>query len=249
MADVENLQRSFVRGLAADNGFDRHGNRVATWDVSNGCEKPIPVVQWSRSTGLAKNLRKPGYTVPVIEITYLTACRSCAVCLWKTARLWRNRAINELDAAERSWFGTLTVRPEQHIWLDHTCTRRFADFRQRPPAGQFVCQVKVLGAEVTKYLKRLRKEGGHPFRYLLVVEKHNSEDTSDFYRGRPHLHILVHEFAGKPLRKEMLQRQWPHGHSAFKVVDHNGKAAWYVSKYISKAGEARMRASLHYGQV
>lgn len=200
-------------------------------------------------TGLAKNLRRPGYTVPVIELVLLTPCRSCPTCLRRHARLWAGRAREETEVSARTWFGTLTCRPDVHVWIDQSCATRKRDFWEQPLGKKFAAQAEVLGAEVTKYLKRIRKESGHKLRYLLVTELHDGEKTSDFMRGRPHIHMLLHEFAGQPLRKEMLERQWPHGFTNFRLVNSSTSAAWYVSKYISKASEARTRASLGYGKL
>lgn len=246
--DAEAIQRVFIDGLS-DEGFERRGQRLATWDVSRGCEDPIPVTRYSRATGLAKNLRKPGYQVPGIELVFLTPCRACPVCLKRHARLWAGRAASECEASARTWFGTLTLRPDVHVWIDNLCATRERDFWSQPLGKKFAAQSKVLGAEVTKYLKRLRKESGHRYRYLLVTEIHDGEKTSDFMRGRPHAHILLHEFPGQPFPKEMLERQWPHGFTKFRLVNNARHAAWYVSKYVSKASEARTRASLGYGSL
>jgi len=245
--DAEAIQRMFVHALA-DEGFIRSGNRIGTWDVSRGCEDPIAVTQSSRQTGLAKNLRKPGYTIPVIELVLLTPCRSCPTCLRRHARLWASRAVEETNESARTWFGTLTARPDVHVWIDAVAATRTRDFWSLPSGKKFELQSKVIGEEVTKYLKRLRKESGHRIRYLCVTEVHDGEKTSDFMRGRPHIHVLLHEFAGQQFPKEMLERQWRHGFTKFRLVDNARHAAWYVSKYISKASEARTRASLGYGK-
>lgn len=246
--DAEAIQRMFVRALA-DETFRRHGNRAGTWDISRGCENPVPVTHWSNQTGLAKNLRKPGYRIPGIELVMLTPCRSCPVCLKRHARLWAARAVEETNASERTWFGTLTARPDVHVWIDQVASTQMGDFWVQPRAKKFAMQSAVLGKEVTKYLKRLRKESGFQIRYLCVTEIHDGLKTSDFMRGRPHLHMLLHEKPGQPIPKEMLERQWPHGFTKFRLVNNARHAAWYVSKYVSKASEARTRASLGYGKL
>lgn len=246
--DVETIQRVFARALFSDS-FERIGARRGVWDVSRDCDRPVPVVMHSRATGLAKAISRKGFgPVPGIELVMLTPCRRCRVCLAKKARLWRNRAVEEIASASRTWFGTLTCHPEAHVWIDHVCATRERDFWAQPSDKKFAAQSRVLGTEVTKYLKRVRKNSGCRFRYLLVTEKHQSAKTSDEMYGRPHLHVLLHEFAGQPVRKHFLDDAWHHGFCQWRLVD-GVKAAWYVSKYISKAQDARVRASLHYGNT
>ena len=96
-----------------------------------------------------------------------------------------------------------------------------------------------VGREVTRYLKRVRKESGARVRYLLVAERHKS--------GQPHLHIMVHEAdQERPVRYATLANQWKLGFVHFKLAQDT-KTAAYVCKYISKALLARVRASLRYG--
>lgn len=255
MTDVESIQRTFVDGLASDEGFERHGPRRATWDVSRGCEDPVGVTRASRKTGLAKNLaanrggilnRLSVKAPPMIELNMLVPCRRCPTCLRKHAHLWRTRAMVEIEASNRTWFGTLTCKPDVHVWIDSVCSSKHGDFWSMPQSKKFEMQAQVLGAEVTKYLKRLRKESGHRFRYLLVTELHDGVRTSEEMRGRPHLHMLLHEYAGQQIPKSLLEKQWQHGFSSWRLTEGQG-AAWYISKYISKASEARTRASLGYG--
>jgi len=247
MPDVESIQRLFVRALA-DPAFQRHGTRMGTWDVSRGCEDPQPVTQWSRSTGKAKNLGRKGVKpAPMIELTLLTPCRRCEHCLKRHAWLWSGRARTETEAASRTWFITLTASMDRHYWIDRVCSTRVGNFDGLTRSEKFREQAKVYGAEVTKWLKRLRKETGHRFRYLQVTEIHDGIDTAPEMRGRPHVHLLLHEYPGQPVRKEVIQRQWKMGFSTAKLVDNERQAAWYVSKYISKAVEVRTRASTGYG--
>lgn len=106
-------------------------------------------------------------------------------------------------------------------------------------SDQFRYLVGVLGEEVTRFIKRVRKQSGVPLRYLLVSEKH--ED------GFPHFHMLIHEQAA-PVTKRLLEENWRYGFSQFRLVNGNGaKAAWYVSKYLAKDAQTRIRASSRYG--
>lgn len=246
--DAEAIQRLFIAALA-DEDFERRGQRAGVWNVSRGCEDPVPVTHASRATGLAKNLRKPGYRIPVIEMVLLTPCRACPTCLKRHARLWAGRAASECEASSRTWFGTLTLRPDVHVWIDTLCATRKGDFWNLPQGKKFAAQSEVLSREITLYLKRVRKQSGAALRYLLVTEIHDGPSTSDFMRGRPHVHLLLHEGPGPQVPKALLESQWRHGFTKFRLVNSSRHAAWYVSKYVSKASEARTRASLGYGKL
>ena len=243
--DVETVGRVFLNAMESDS-FVRYGLRRGTWDVSHDCDSPVSVTMWSRSTGSVSTALR-GKVPPVMEVTLLTACRRCRVCLRKKARLWSYRAQAEVEASQRTWFVTLTLSPDNHFWIDSVCATRERDFWLMPQAKKFSAQAQVIGIEVTKWLKRVRKNSGCQFRYLLVVETHNSHRTSEEMRGRPHLHVLVHEFDGQPIRKDTLQAAWRLGHSNCKLVTTGQSAAWYVSKYITKAQDFRNRESLGYG--
>lgn len=211
------------------------------------CETPVPVQLFSRATGLMKNLRKDGVrTVPGIELNLLTPCRRCRVCLRRKANHWRARAVTEIEQAERTWFGTLTTRPDVDVWLDQLASTRKRNFWSADVVKKFETQAQLLGIEVTKYLKRVRKNSGCQFRYLLVTELHASANTDAIKYMRPHVHLLIHEFAGQPIAKRLLDGAWGHGFAQWRLVA-DVRAAWYVSKYISKASDARVRASIDYG--
>ncbi|AXH74992.1 MAG: replication initiator protein [Microviridae sp.] len=243
--DVESIQRLFAEAMSSET-FDRHGTRLGTWDISGTCDKPVPITHYSRASGLAKSLSKGAKMPPGIGITLLTPCRQCEACLKFIAYHWRMRAQTELQAAQRTWMVTFTCRPDFHVWIDHVCATRKGNFWAQPPDKIFAARTKVFGEEITKYLKRLRKQSGAKIRYLLIAETHDGLATSDFLRGRPHFHMLLHETETK-LSKSFIQGQWHHGHTGCKLADSG--ASWYVSKYITKAKQARVRASLRYGLI
>ena len=104
---------------------------------------------------------------------------------------------------------------------------------------QFTRTVAVISKEITKWIKRLRKNTGSPLRYLIVVEKHKS--------GDPHFHLLIHEVdEDQPVLHRHLNQLWTYGFDHFKLVEGD-KAANYVCKYLSKSLLARVRASKRYG--
>lgn len=252
--DIEQLERLALRALS--HGATRHSYRNVEWDISGNCENPLPRVLYSNKTGNLKNIthhmnngvitKRTLKPRPAMQVILHVPCRKCRNCLALKAWKWKHRAIWEIAQAERTWFGTLTLRPEEHYKVDLLARTHERNIAEADYVGVFDGRARETGKLATKYFKRLRKETGQSFRYLLVTEIHDSKDTSDVMRGRPHLHVLLHEFADQPFRKELLQRQWPHGFSNWKLVE-DVKAAWYITKYVSKALDARVRASIKYG--
>lgn len=167
----------------------------------------------------------------------------CEYCQQAKAALWTGRAASEFKNSARTWFGTLTLRPSAQHRLVSAARHRLAaggtDYDALSVKEQFSERLVELGAELTRYLKRVREESGAPLRYLVVAEQHLS--------GDPHLHILVHEQNGDlPVRERTLAKQWALGFTKFRLAT-DSRAAAYVCKYISKSMLARVRASIRYG--
>ena len=220
------------------------------YDLSNACEDPKSrTLHARRCSGPGVQTRwrvNPGsLTLHLSGIP----CRKCKVCAAYRAYKWRERIRNELAYWPRTWFLTLTVRPDVHYmlhqshladkiadgWLD-------SDFRSQDAEYKLRCE--ALGKELTKYIKRVRKphagEAAIDPRYFAVFEKHKS--------GLPHLHLLVHE-AGGPVTWDRLMSRWALGHGTAKLVSDSAGAARYISKYVLKGDTStRTRASLLYGQ-
>lgn len=177
--------------------------------------------------------------------TLRVPCRRCAPCLKARSNRWAGRAINELQFWPRTWFGTMTLRPErQFVARVHAGVvvrrRRAEELEAMSPSAQFPHLVREISPELTKWLKRIRKESGARLRYLLVAEGHKS--------GDPHFHVLLHEVDGA-VRKRTLEGQWGQGFSHWRLVEgSDGRAAWYVCKYLAKSALTRVRASAAYGQ-
>ena len=161
--------------------------------------------------------------------------------------MWAARAMHEVRNSRRTWFGTLTVRPEdQYRFLVSALAQRAArasDTTGLSDEEEFALRVKEAGKAITLALKRLRKELGvsGSIRYLLTAEPHKT--------GMPHFHMLLHESSDIPVRYAQLEGLWPHGFTKWKLLDDDPRAAWYVVKYLSKANNARVRASLRYGRT
>jgi len=151
--------------------------------------------------------------------------------------------MTECKLAERNWLGTLTLRPDrqQHA-LDVARlaeARQGCDFDALSVEEQFRKRHGVISKEITRWMKRVRKNSGAPLRFFLVVEAHKS--------GAPHYHVIIHESdPAKPVRHAVLVKAWTWGFSKFNLL-HDKTAAAYATKYLSKSSLARVRASERYG--
>jgi len=202
------------------------------------CEAPFVI----HAIGLPSFLDPDRSKLPV-EIP--ARCRKCSNCLLHRRRLWTARAMDEVQASTRSWFGTLTVNPMNRFSLGIAAERKRLrrggeTLSSLDPSEQFTILADELQAEATKWLKRVRAQSGASLRYLLVSEAHKS--------GFPHLHILLHEQTA-PIPKLMLERQWVLGFSHWRLIGQEAKASSYACKYLSKEARTRVRASLRYGQA
>jgi len=90
------------------------------------------------------------------------------------------------------------------------------------------------------FLRRFKKElGGPTFRWILVLELHDSKKTSDEKRGTWHLHFTTPD----RLEWEDIMHFWTHGHVRFDDFQRGKKGqrkgevrnpGAYMSKYIGK---------------
>lgn len=216
----QNVRSILAANLYPPDGVSRvsriHGTVRWECDLSGRCHSPVWVgLQGRPSAAVPRG--------PYISTDLWVRCRKCDWCMRQRRMMWARRAQIEIRSSLRTWFCTLTFRPEVHYLLGIRGTDHVAEAAK----------------EVTKYLKRLRKETGARFRYMLVVEKHQN--------GLPHFHMLLHEI-GVPVRHEVLRRQWEqNGFGTWKLVEDQ-RAAWYCAKYLGKTAEARVRASIRYGE-
>jgi hypothetical protein len=149
----------------------------------------------------------------------------------------------EIAAAPRTWFGTLTFRPEQVYRAKCAANLRLAaqgtQWDELKEAEAFRRMADELGKEVTLFIKRVRKRAAS-LRYCLVAEAHKS--------GVPHFHMLAHEVHElSPVRHKLLVDCWTAGFSNWKLADE--RSAHYVTKYLTKSMRARIRASIGYGNI
>lgn len=208
--------------------------RRLRWDVSGRCQAPVAVELFSRHSGVIGKEVKPY----MVELK--TPCRRCGWCLMQRRWLWASRAKEEYELAERTWFCTMTFSPQQHYEAELIARNEIYDFDSLSKVAKFSALVSVHGRELTRFLKRVRKNSRAPIRYLVVAEAHKS--------GLPHFHMLIHEpDALRPVRKEVLKDAW-HGGFAKWVLMHDSRSAVYLCKYLAKDALTRVRASFHYGQ-
>ena len=213
------------------------------------CSQPVTVETTGRPlTKRPKSAETYGAEgLPVVFIDREVRCRQCDNCLKARSALWRIRAQAEIERATlvggRSWFGTLTLSPEQHSRVGNACrlaaSRNGDDFDLFSEERQFRERHACISREITLYAKRLRKQSGASVKFLCVVEAHKS--------GLPHYHMLVHEqLPVPPVTHRVLKTQWRVGFSNWKLVTGPAMAG-YVTKYLSKSALARVRASKDYG--
>lgn len=222
------------------------------WDAHGNCTHPLTRDLYARQDR-KKNHRDNGWVhgePHPLRLIFTVRCRRCDACRKAKGRMWYARARVEVARARRTWFGTFTIRPEERFKAELLARQDYARAPELDDQGAVVPFSKLArqlrnqylhkqyGAELQKYLKRLRK-GGLKFRYLLVTEEHKD--------GALHYHALLHEMlGGKSIPKRTLEGQWLLGHSSFRLLlDPIGVK--YVCKYISKSLEARVRASKLYG--
>lgn len=216
--------------------------------VAGNCQSPVGFEVFGEPTIRDRRWRTDDDGAPLI-LEGEARCRKCDACLQQRARLWAARAACEIRSSSRTWFGTLTLSPDAQMTFLARARRREirngVDFDALDYGEQFRCQVAAMGADLTKYFKRVRKQAG-PLRYLLVAERHEGGGAM---HGFPHFHVLIHEVSPlAPVLKAVLREQWHLGFSRWKLCEHTG-AAWYVCKYMAKSAASRIRASKDYGSI
>ena len=163
--------------------------RVA-WDVSGDCLNSRYVEIWGREEKRPRRLRpatveefsKIIRDAPLfagsVAIEMETRCRKCRNCLRARAANWTFRAKSELAVAARTWFGTLTLGPQEQSLMGYRARARLSaggtDFDRLSEEEQFQERHREIGRELTLWLKRVRKESEAPLRFILVAEAHKS---------------------------------------------------------------------------
>lgn len=204
------------------------------------------VAQCSGSCALPRRIRMAyiGMDDPA-SLVLTVRCRRCPPCLKYRGRTWANKGMAEVRASQRTWFGTLTIRPDVRFQYKMRTEHRLINDGQmvNEASGQYFREhVKDLGRELTLFFKRLRKNSGAKIRYLLVAERHKD--------GYPHFHLLLHELRDSaPVTKRVLEDAWQVGFSNWRLVNSDEpKVVYYVTKYLTKSALTRVRASFRYGR-
>lgn len=209
--------------------------RHIRWDVSGRCESPLPVEMFARYSAQHGKLVKP------MTVLLDVPCRTCGWCRKKRHNQWAAKAAAEFNGSNRTWFCTLTLTPEEHFLALTRARERYAEWDALTDAARFARLVGSIGNELTKFIKRIRKNSRAPIKYLLVAEAHKS--------GLPHFHALIHEKdALRPVRKTILKEAWRSGFAKFALAD-DARSAVYLCKYLAKDARTRIRASFRYGET
>ena len=231
-----NTSRHVVKYLAIDARMK--GSPVSLWlgEGATRCTRPVELQMFGYPDKLltAERIERDA----AVCHTAYGRCRRCEACLRHRARLWTARAIDETRVSVRTWFGTLTLRPD---WQTHARYSALSILERRQAEvdedSVFQKSVEVIAPEITRFLKRVRKVA--PFRYMLVTEKHQS--------GLPHFHMLIHEYQGA-ISKRVLDDRWRYGFSQWRLVPPGDeRRCGYVAKYLAKSALTRVRASAGYG--
>jgi len=243
---------------ALSSGGELASPTTVKWDIAGNCARP-----WVRTLSarppkhaVLGEIFAPSYgfvgkgtavwryigidkgTPHTLFLELSTRCRRCFECRRYRSRMWRQRALTEIQVAPRTWFCTFTLNPEYHNLMWYRAVIRDPAVEGQDGDAQFIARHREITAEITLYIKRLRKQFAGNLRYLFVAEKHES--------GLPHYHALIHETdLDRRLLKRMIKGQWHLGFSDAKLAapEH----ATYVAKYLSKDAVARIRASRLYG--
>ncbi len=195
-----------------------------------------------------------------------TRCRRCPPCLEARKLLWRGRARSEIAQAARTWFGTLTCTPQFQVLAQYRASLRLSKsgikWDDLNREEQFAERVSEISPEITKWLKRVRKQASVALRqkardddgceatkgkrcschrladftvtlkYLLVVEEHTGGGA---HHGLPHFHLLIHECnVDRPVRHSVLKAKWTLGITDFVLIPSPEDGGNKFANYVTK---------------
>lgn len=203
VVDYARLRRTVLRSLSEGWGVlirdevnEGYVLRCVRWELQQHCEDPYNFELFARTSFVQARKWGP----QTLWVVASSLCRKCAACVRSRRLFWTARAGTEFDMWPRTFLGTFTLSFENHLILDMEVERGnpitgrpkrpFSSLNEK---GLFAARCDVFGEYLTDYLKRVRKQISTDFRYLLIAEAHDSENTSEELRGRPHYHILFHE--------------------------------------------------------
>ncbi len=213
----------------------RQGERssyLAKWEPY--CDNPVRlerrITSREATNGVKMGNLKLADPLRSMEVAALVPCRRCVKCLQWRQMKWRERALQEIVLANRTWFVTLTFSPTHLAGV--LLEAKGSDHKHVEAAAY---------PHVQRFVKRLRKLKCQ-FRYLAIYER--GEKT-----GRSHYHLFLHEIGNKPVLKEQIESQWrSFVHARLVRGNEAGRNASYLTKYATKSFDIRPRASNRYGK-
>lgn len=246
MRYLEYKQGCALLADALGRGAVRLSQATFAWDISGNCTdaKTIELVIRPPAKGYEQYVGIDKFGKHTLYLDMDVKCRKCDECLAARRKMWLARSMQEFRRAPRTWFATLTFRPEVQLETlykarQKAIRRGYRDFEELAPAAQFALLASVSGEHVTAFWHSVRKEDAAQIRYLAVCERHKT--------GLPHWHALIHETRlDQPVRKSTLDKRWIKGFAKFKLID--AKGVLYPLKYIGKDLSTRIRASIAYGR-
>lgn len=162
-------------------------------------------------------------------------CRTCPACKERHRAHWWHRAKYEMTRWGKAWFVTYTYNQDARLERLYKATKS-AGFQRSDWQQEDL--LKICGQDLTKSIKRLRKNNPDvEFKYLFVFELHKD--------GYPHIHGLIFTRA---LTKRDIEASWSLGFTKVKLVKSD-EAIGYVTKYLNKDVQTRIRASLKFGHA
>lgn len=244
---------------------------VVLADFAGKCERPVKFAgAYSKRAGAA-------WDKGIVKMR--VRCRRCEGCLRVKAAQWGFRCVTEnLSHAHenaRTFFVTLTLAPDPLYVMEARARARFVErpevitehgeVKEMPkkhlwdtlsPHQRSMAIFREIGAEVQKYLKRVRKSFGKKAKLRYFYAAECGEEG-----GREHVHLLVHVTAAVPMiwdditmalilkwKRHELRPGLPLGIATADLIRHPERGGWYVAKYVSKSSHSRARASRAYGR-
>lgn len=235
--------------------------RGESWTLAGDCTSPV-LVRLSAYDTVAmttdrKAVKRRSEKGEQVETD--VRCRKCEACQRARRNFWAARACTEQGRAERTFFLTLTFRPQERLRIEALLERKLAaaglTLRGADGCTAIDDLPQRLGDEVrplvAKFWKRLRKRTGERWRYFAAFEYHKD--------GWPHVHALVHARAGAvpdgkdargfPAANQVFADTWGLGFTyTVPVAPDDPDKAFYVAKYVAKQG-GRIAASQAYGRA
>lgn len=215
---------------------------VVEWPAAGRCSNPYVRTIKGLVTDLWGMTEARENTTRTRFLDMEVPCRRCPSCLYRKRLHWEHRGTMETEAARRTWFVTLTFKPEVRWRMEQEARRAVGEeaWKELSQEQRSSALAKQAQSYLTDWLKRVRSQSGAALRYLAVSELHKD--------GMPHCHLLVHECSDVAVRHAVLTRQWSrNGFSNAKLVETGENATAYVTKYLSKDPVTRVRASVGYG--